>query len=467
MKCRMIIGVGLALIAGPVAFAQPAFAARPAKTAPKPVTKAHAKKAPVKEAIASEAQPMPGPAFSAAMAHEARGDIGEFYASRGYRPLWINPDTGLAGRDVQLLLRYLDDAALDGLKPSRYKPERLRALIAQANGGTPEDFAQAEIVLSQVFARYVGDARKVRRNVGYDFADPDLRPKKQSVGQILRVATNSASFREYMADMDWMSPLYVRTRELMRTALAQHLPDHMIDAIALNLERARYLPPPTVRHIVVDAASARLWYYQAGKQAGTMKVVVGAQATQTPLLVGAINYAILNPYWNIPDYLVRDNVAKKVMSGRSLDSMHMEVLSDWSANPARLDPASIDWASVAAGRGTMPRVRELPGPVNSMGKVKYVFPNDHGIYLHDTPNRPLFDQEDRHLSNGCIRLEKAWVLGEWMMGKTLSARAKKAPPEDAVPLSASVPVYLTYITVVPTADGVGILPDIYSRDGGG
>jgi len=465
MKYSIANIVGLALVVSPIVVSPTIAAAKPAKAVTKASAKHPAKARTKSAATPAKAPPRaPDPAFAAAMAKDARGDIAEFYQSRGYRPLWIDSDSGKVGRDAQSLLRYLDDAQLDGLRSSRYKPEKLRALIAQADSGAPQDLALAELALSQAFARYISDVRKIRKNVGYDFADPDLKPKKQSAAQILRVAANSVSFREYMSDMDWMSPLYARTRGLLRAALEQHLPDQMIDVIELNRERARYLPPPTVRHILVDAASARLWYFQAGRQAGTMKVVVGAKETQTPLLVGAINYAILNPYWNIPDYLVRDNVAKKIVSGRTLDSMHMEVLSDWSANPARLDPASIDWASVAAGRGTMPRVRELPGPANSMGKVKFVFPNDEGIYLHDSPNRPLFDKDDRHLSNGCIRLEKAWVLGEWMMGNTLSARAKKAPTEDAVPLAASVPVYLTYITVVPTADGVGILPDIYGRD---
>src|SRR5690606_3700974 len=146
-----------------------------------------------------------------------------------------------------------------------------------------------------------------------------------------------------------------------------------------NLERARVLPSADVRHIVVDASSAQLWYYQDGERVGTMKVVVGNNETQTPLLAGYLNYASLNRYWNVPDYLVRDNIARKVLSGRSLYSMNMQALSDWSANPRVIDPATIDWQAVASGRWDL-RVRELPGPANSMGKVKYIFPNDHGIY---------------------------------------------------------------------------------------
>src|SRR3546814_20642164 len=77
------------------------------------------------------------------------------------------------------------------------------------------------------------------------------------------------------------------------------------------MDRARVLPSPWVRHVEVDASSGRLWYYEAGKQVGTMRVVVGAKETQTPMLVGALTWAIVNPYWNVPPYLARGSIAKK------------------------------------------------------------------------------------------------------------------------------------------------------------
>jgi len=399
-------------------------------------------------------------ALADAIARRASGPFEDFYASRGYRPLWI--DGRIIGADAQAFLKILDDAALDGLKPSRYKAQRLRKAIAEADSGDADALARAEVDLTRAFVRYVQDARRTR-NVGVDYADLALKPRKQSPERVLRAAVLGKSFGDYVRSMGWMSPHYVEMREILRTALAQRLDAHVIDTIRFNRERARHLPPASVRHIVVDAASAQLWYYQAGKEVGTMKVVVGAQATQTPLLVGSLNYAIVNPYWNVPDYLIRDNVARKILGGRTLASMHMEALSDWSATPAVLDPATIDWQAVSTGQQAI-RLRELPGPHNSMGDVKFVFPNDHGIYLHDTPNRDLFRKDDRHLSNGCIRLEKAWVLGRWMMGKALDDRPKTKAPEIAIPMPATVPVYLTYLTVMRTKSGVAIRPDVYGLD---
>ena len=102
-------------------------------------------------------------------------------------------------------------------------------------------------------------------------------------------------------------------------------------------------------------------------------------------------------------------------------------------------------------------MRQLPGGSNAMGKVKFMFPNDLGIYLHDTPQRNLLAKDDRHFSNGCVRLEDAQRLGRWFFGET--PKAKSDAPEQHVPLPQPVPVYLTYLTAVPTKDGVTFLPD--------
>lgn len=392
-----------------------------------------------------------------AIEREAGGRIAKFYASRNYRPIWI--DDGLIGAGAQVLLRYLDDARLDGLKSSRYDPDELRAEIARADSGEAEDLARAEIALSKAFARYVADMRRTR-DVGMEFVGEGLKPPRMKDDAILRVAARK-NFASYLAKMRWMNPHYVRMRETLRTVLAKGSDEHLADVVRLNLERARVLPSPDVRHIVVDAASARLWYYQDGAEVGTMRVVVGTAKTQTPMLAGHINYAIVNPYWNVPDYLVRDNVARKILAGRTLASMHMEVLSDWSANPQIVDPDMVNWQAVAAGEH-IPRVRELPGPSNSMGKVKFLFPNDHGIYLHDTPNTDLLRKADRHLSNGCIRLEKAEQLGKWMLGKPVTTKSKA--PEQAIPLPVPVPVYLTYLTATGTKKDVTLLNDVYGLD---
>lgn len=234
------------------------------------------------------------------------------------------------------------------------------------------------------------------------------------------------------------------------------------DLLRLNLERARLLPDAWTRHIVVDAAGARLWYYGGGAEQGTMRVVVGTPETQTPMMAGTVRYATLNPYWNVPVDLVRKRIAPKVLAGTPLERQGYEALSDWTNDAEVIRSSAIDWRGVQAGT-VEPRVRELPGRGNSMGSVKFMFPNDLGIYLHDTPQKALFAKAERHLSNGCVRLEDAGRLGRWLFGKTLKPESSK--PEQHMPVPDPVPVYLMYFTASPEGEGVRYVADAYSRDG--
>ena len=195
-----------------------------------------------------------------------------------------------------------------------------------------------------------------------------------------------------------------------------------------------------------------------------MRVVVGKPETPTPMLAGLLRHAILNPYWNVPVDLAQTSIAPKVLGGRSLRQMGMEALSDWTPQAVRLDPATIDWHQVASGAREL-RLRQLPGKANSMGMVKFMFPNDMGIYLHDTPERELLARPDRHFSNGCVRLEDAAGLGRWLLGRPVQTRSRAA--EQIVPLPFPVPVYLTYLTAGADSGRVAFRPDVYGLDGAG
>lgn len=397
-------------------------------------------------------------AVALAIREDARGSIKRFYAGRGFRPLWASG--GKIGRQADALIDFLKTADLDGLRPASYAIGDLDAAIRNAESGDPRAVARAELELSAAFARYVRDQRKPG-SVRMPYADRRLKPKRLRAETVLRAAAFPKSFDTYVSGMGWMSPQYVRLRQLAARANQQDAPREVMARLRLNLDRARLLPSPWARHIVVDASSGRLWYYEAGKQVGTMRVVVGAPETQTPMLAGTLQWAMLNPYWNVPTYLARNRIAPKILAGRTLASMKIEALSDWGASPRKLDPLLIDWAAVASGKQEV-RLRELPGPDNSMGRIKFLFPNKEGIYLHDTPERELLKKPNRHFSNGCIRLENAAELGRWLLQKPLPKRSKE--PEQAVPLPVQVPVYLTYITAAATEKGVAFHDDVYGRD---
>jgi L,D-transpeptidase YcbB len=232
--------------------------------------------------------------------------------------------------------------------------------------------------------------------------------------------------------------------------------------LQLNLERARALPVGE-RHVVVDAAAQRLYLYENGNVKDTMKVIVGKPSEQTPMIAGLIRYAVLNPYWNVPPDLVKSRVAPHVLKkGMSyLKTMGYEVLSDWTEDAHAIDPREIDWKAVAAGQMNI-RVRQKPGPHNGMGKMKFMFPNNMGIWLHDTPDKDLFGESDRMFSAGCVRVEDAPRLARWLFGKPLSPQSSK--PEQHVALAQPVPVYITYLTAAPSDRGIAIRNDVYKRD---
>jgi murein L,D-transpeptidase YcbB/YkuD len=241
---------------------------------------------------------------------------------------------------------------------------------------------------------------------------------------------------------------------------------HYERLIILNMERARRLPPSDYkkRYILVDAGAARLYMYKNGKAVDSMNVIVGDSDRQTPMMAAELRYIQLNPFWNVPPDLTRTIVAKRVLEqGLSyLTERDYQVLSDWTDDATQLDPATVDWQGVYDGRVDV-RLRRGPGPWNSMGDMKFMIPNDFGIYLHDVPDaeEPMFKTDDRWISNGCIRLQDAKRLEKWVFG---DPPTPDGTADERVDVPNPVPVYITYFTVAPSDDGVTFRPDRYNRD---
>ncbi len=240
---------------------------------------------------------------------------------------------------------------------------------------------------------------------------------------------------------------------------------HYQQVLMINIERARRLPAPGElrRHIVVDAGSARIFMYENGAVVDSMRAVVGANETQTPMMAALVRYAMVNPYWNVPPDLVVKSIAPRVLEQGLgyLTERKYEVFADWTENASSLDPATVDWQAVKEGK-LAPRLRRGPGPGNSMGDIKFMMPNALGIYLHDTHDRTVFQKDERWISNGCVRVEDAQRLATWLFG----SRPTGDDPdiEKRVDLLDPVPVFVTYLTAGATAEGVVFRADPYQRD---
>jgi murein L,D-transpeptidase YcbB/YkuD len=236
--------------------------------------------------------------------------------------------------------------------------------------------------------------------------------------------------------------------------------------IAINMERAWRLPATRTfdRYIVVDSGNAMTYLIYRDKVADSMRVVVGMAKTKTPMMAVIMRDAKVHPYWIVPPELIRSLTAKRIgEQGLSyLDSFHYEVLANWSPGAPIIDPKTVNWKQIASGKKEPTvLVRQLPGPWNSMGDMKFEMPNDYGIYMHDTPHKELFAEENRHLSNGCIRLADYRRFANWVFGRMPQTASQR---EQQFPLPRPVPVYMTYLTVEPTAGGVIFLPDVYGWD---
>jgi murein L,D-transpeptidase YcbB/YkuD len=239
-----------------------------------------------------------------------------------------------------------------------------------------------------------------------------------------------------------------------------------IRQIELNLERWRWLPRDLgSRYILVNIPEYRLEVWESGRVPIAMNVVVGKTDTPTPIFSDRMTYLVFSPYWNVPPDIAQGETLPEVMKDPGfLQRANMEVI-DVKGQP--LDPSTIDLLDP-----TQYRFRQRPGTDNSLGLVKFMFPNQYNVYLHDTPADSLFARASRSFSHGCVRLEKPdalaqYVLGdqpEWTMERI--AEAMHAGEERVVKLRQPIPVYLGYWTARVSGDGeMQFRKDVYGIDG--
>jgi murein L,D-transpeptidase YcbB/YkuD len=242
--------------------------------------------------------------------------------------------------------------------------------------------------------------------------------------------------------------------------------DYYVRRLAIDTERAFRLPKTGLfpRYIIVDVGAAEAYLVDHDRVVDAMRVVVGAPKTKTPMMAVLMRDAKVNPYWNVPPELIKSLTATRIgQQGLSyLKDYHYEVLSDWSGNGQPVDPRDVNWAAIRSGKQKPTvLVRQLPGPWNSMGKMKFEIPNDYGIYLHDTPHKDLFAKSDRWLSNGCIRLQDYKRFASWVFGGVPQASTSR---EQTFGVPQPVPVFITYLTASARGNGVVFRPDPYGWD---
>ncbi len=357
------------------------------------------------------------------------------------------------------LLGLVASSEIDGVNPRQFNLRRLQQAVRRAPGSPATDR-----LLTETLVKYATAVRAVPTSSEWTIVDRAAVQSPTRVSNMLREAAAAGTLATFVETMPWMHETYAGLRrELL---IADQRRDRTAAAtLRLNLNRARLLPAMSPeRYVMVNIAAQRLYMYENGKVVDWMRVVVGKPAQPTPMMAALIRYTAVNPYWNLPSDLVAERIAPNVVKYGLpyLREKGYVVLSDWSENAKRVDPSTIDWKAVVAGR-TEIRMRQNPGPANAMGRMKFMFPNKAGVYLHDTPNKELLDEPARLLSAGCVRLEDAPRLAKWLYGRPLVV-TKGMKPEQHVDLERPVPVYLAYLTAVSSGNQAVFYDDIYGRD---
>lgn len=259
-----------------------------------------------------------------------------------------------------------------------------------------------------------------------------------------------------------------------------------IQQIMINMERWRWIPKRMVpksldqRYIWVNIPEYKLYIYEdedgepdaerAYKKVMEMRVIVGKTMNSTPIFSDKLEYVVLAPYWNVPNSIVEKEIKPKMLNNPGwLANNNMEIVTK-EKEPKPISESSIDWAGVTE-KNFPYMVREKPGPKNSLGSIKFLFPNEYAVYLHDTPADALFAQTERNFSHGCVRVEKPVELAKYLLkgmnewDESSIRETMNGGEEKWITLPKQVQVYLVYFTSWVDENGdIHFREDLYKHD---
>ena len=402
-------------------------------------------------------------------------DVRRFYRSHAYAPAWI--DGRRPGAEASQLISAVHAAREEGLDPEDYDLKALDLLRTEKSRNPfkkdallPDQVAEADLRLTYMFMKYA--THLLRGRVDPSEVDPHWFGKQRQVDLVglLAQAMDSGDVAEALRSVLPRHPQYLALkRELSRYREIATRDVSVADRVAqieLNLERWRWLPEELGdRHILVNVPTFQLQAIEQNKATLAMRVVAGkADETPTPIFSDEMTEVVFSPYWNVPTSILRKETIPAILRDPGyLDRNELEVVQDGKGVPA----SSVDWSDP----DLRVQVRQRPGAKNSLGLVKFVFPNKFDVYLHDTPAHSLFAQMERDFSHGCVRVEKPVELAQWVLRDQPEwtppkiEAAMHAGREQHVALKRRIPVYIVYATAwVDEAGRLTFADDLYGHD---
>jgi murein L,D-transpeptidase YcbB/YkuD len=257
------------------------------------------------------------------------------------------------------------------------------------------------------------------------------------------------------------------------TVQALNVPaEKRVRQLEINLERLRWsFRNLGERYILVNIADYHLFVVEHGRSLFSMRVIVGKPFWNTPVFRAEMKSIVLNPSWNVPTSIALEEIIPKILKDPEyLAEQSIAVLKGWGEKEQVIGPETVEW-SLLSEEYFPCHLRQDPGPLNPLGRIKFLLPNQFGVYLHDSPNKGLFGQNVRTFSHGCIRLEKPFDLATYLLSgdprwtdeaiKEAIVRGK----EETIHLPRPIPVYILYLTAWADDQGmINFRKDIYGRD---
>jgi len=277
--------------------------------------------------------------------------------------------------------------------------------------------------------------------------------------------------KPYVPEYEQFNLLLAKYRALQRTPGTS---PETLRKVRLNIERVKLMKTGLGKtYVLVNIPEFRVRIIENHKTSVAMGVITGKRKNQTPIFSEKLQYIVLNPTWNVPDSIARNEVIPKLMKDPGYLKKHRLVMrKDYSLDSPALSPSQVNLAAYKGGKGPVPfKFIEVPSDKNALGRVKFIFPNHHSVYMHDTPTKHLFKRKVRAYSHGCIRLQDPKLMLKYLTEHYTNYSFKEAMEKynsyktQYMKIVKSLPVHTAYLTAYVDESGtLKLFPDIYGFD---
>jgi murein L,D-transpeptidase YcbB/YkuD len=358
-----------------------------------------------------------------------------------------------------------------GLDASEFDVPMLRAAASGRPDFAPDAMADAEVRLSLAVLKYARHAR------GGRFEPTDLTPyldRKSPLRDPASVLTQIAAAEKpdaYLRKLNPQHPQFERLRQRYLAVRGEKAPPKgpsEAERLLANMEQWRWMPDDLGKfHVWVNIPEQLLRVVRDGRVINTERIVIGKPNAQTPIFSNEMKYLIFHPFWGVPDSIKTNEILPGLRRGRAIlarQNLRLQL------NGKDVDPNRFDWSRTDIRRF---HVYQPPGRGNALGIVKFMFPNKHAVYMHDTPSKSLFKASVRAFSHGCMRVQDPVKFAELILAEdqgmspdqVRSLAGANAPENNQINLSRHIPVHMVYFTMrVEDGGKVSTFKDIYGHE---